>query len=177
MVKMERELKIPEGFQIQIDGKKIIVNYNGKSLEKELKFSSDIKLRVEGDKFIASSESDRKKIKAMLGTIVAHTRNMIRGLKDGYTYKLKVVYTHFPISVKVEGDKVVISNFLGEKTLRTASILGDTKVQINGQEITVSGNNKELVGQTAANIENATRISKKDRRVFQDGIYIVKSRE
>ncbi len=109
----------------------------------------------------------------MLGTIIAHTRNMIKGLKEGYSYKLKVVYTHFPISVKVEGDKVVITNFLGEKTPRVAKILGDTKVQVNGQEIIVSGSDKELVGQTAANIETATKISKKDRRVFQDGIYIV----
>ena len=173
---MERELKIPEGFQVQVDGKKIIVSHNGNSMEKQLKFSSDIKIRVEEGKLIASSDSGRKKVKAMLGTIIAHTRNMIKGLKDGYTYRLKIIYTHFPISVKVEGDKVIISNFLGEKTLRTARILGDTKVQINGQDIIVSGSNKELVGQTAANIETATRISKKDRRVFQDGIYIVKSR-
>ncbi|MEM5777224.1 MAG: 50S ribosomal protein L6 [Candidatus Aenigmatarchaeota archaeon] len=174
---MERELKIPEGFEVSIENKKIIVKHNGKSLEKQLNYSSDIQLRVENGKLIANSDSDRRKIKAMLGTIIAHTRNLIKGLKEGYTYKLKVVYTHFPISVKVEGDEVVISNFLGEKTLRRAKILGDTKVQINGQEITVFGINKELVGQTAANIENATRISKKDRRVFQDGIYIVKSRD
>ncbi|MBU5688421.1 MAG: 50S ribosomal protein L6 [Candidatus Aenigmarchaeota archaeon] len=174
---MERELKIPEGFEVLIENKKIIVRHNGKSLEKQLNYPSNIQVRVENGKLIASSDSDRRKIKAMLGTIIAHTRNLIKGLKDGYTYKLKVVYTHFPISVKVEGDEVVISNFLGEKTLRRAKILGDTKVQINGQEITVSGINKELVGQTAANIENATRISKKDRRVFQDGIYIVKSRD
>lgn len=173
---MQKELNIPEGFQVVVEGKKIIVSFNGKKLEKELKFTYDINIKVENGKLIASSSSDRRKVKAMLGTIIAHARNMIKGLRDGYTYRLKVVYTHFPISIKVEGDKVIITNFLGEKTPRIAKILGDTKVQVNGQDIIVSGSDKELVAQTAANIETATKISKKDRRVFQDGIYIV-SRE
>jgi large subunit ribosomal protein L6 len=170
---MQKELNIPDGFQVAVEGKNIIVSFNGKKLEKELKFTHDISIKVEDGKLIVSSSSDKRKVKAMLGTIIAHARNMIKGLKDGYTYKLKVVYTHFPISVKVEGDKVIITNFLGEKTHRVAKILGDTRVQVNGQEIIVSGNDKELVAQTAANIEMATKISKKDRRVFQDGIYIV----
>jgi len=174
---MEKELKIPEGFQVEVEGQKIIVSYNGKKIEKQLNFPSDIMVKVENGRFLVSSTSQRKNVQAIMGTIIAHTRNMIKGLKDGYTYRLKIVYTHFPISVKVEGDKVIINNFLGEKTQRTAKILGGTKVQINGQDIIVSGDNKELVGQTAANIETATRISKKDRRVFQDGIYIVKNRD
>ncbi|MFH8092540.1 MAG: 50S ribosomal protein L6 [Candidatus Aenigmatarchaeota archaeon] len=174
-MKMEKEFKIPEGFDVKIDGKVLRVEYNGKFLEKKLNYPSTIKVKVENGKLIVSSEVERRKIKAMIGTIIAHARNMIKGLKEGYVYKLKVVYTHFPINVKVEKDEVIISNFLGERTLRKAKILGDTKVEINGQEIIVSGSDKELVGQTAANIENATRVSKKDRRVFQDGIYIVSS--
>ncbi|MBU5689933.1 MAG: 50S ribosomal protein L6 [Candidatus Aenigmatarchaeota archaeon] len=174
---MEKELKIPEGFKVEIDGKKVTVSYNGKSLEKELKMSSEIKMSIEGDTFKVYTDSERKKSKAMLGTVISHVKNMIKGLKDGYTYRMKIIYTHFPMNVKVEGNKVIITNFLGERTTRTARIIGDTKVQIAGQDITLTGINKEHVSQSAANIENATRISKKDRRIFQDGIYIVQSRE
>ncbi len=78
-----------------------------------------------------------------------------------------------PYSGKVDGKTFIIGNFLGEKKPRVAKILGDTKVKITGGEVTVSGINKEDVGQTAANIEQKTKIKRFDTRVFQDGIYIV----
>ena len=99
-------------------------------------------------------------------------RNMIEGVKEGFRYKLKIVYSHFPISVKVQGDKVIIENFLGEKAPRIAKIVGNTKVRVEKQDIIVEGPDIEEVGQTAANIEQATKIKGFDRRVFVDGIYI-----
>ncbi|MGB9577463.1 MAG: 50S ribosomal protein L6, partial [Candidatus Norongarragalinales archaeon] len=98
-------------------------------------------------------------------------RNMIKGCTEEYSKKLQVVYAHFPITIEVKGSQVNIKNFLGEKVPRTAKIVGDTKVSVAGQEITVSGHDKEAVGQTASNLVRATRIAKKDVRIFQDGIY------
>jgi large subunit ribosomal protein L6 len=98
---------------------------------------------------------------------------MIKGVVEGFECKLKIVYAHFPIQVKVEGDKVLIINFLGEKKPRKAQIVGkETKVKVTSDEIIITGIDKEAVGQTAANIEQATRIKGYDPRVFQDGIYI-----
>jgi len=85
---------------------------------------------------------------------------------------MKVVYAHFPINVSVEGKLVVIKNFAGEKTPRHAHIFGDVKVDVKGQDIVLKGLDREEVGQTAANIETATKIRRKDIRVFQDGVYI-----
>jgi large subunit ribosomal protein L6 len=98
---------------------------------------------------------------------------MIVGLTDGFTYNMKIVYAHFPMTVKAAGDKVTIENFLGERHPRTAKIVGDAKVQIKGEDVTVSGINKEDVGQTMANLEQATKIKGRDPRVFQDGIYLI----
>jgi len=109
----------------------------------------------------------------MVGTFWAHIRNLIRGVTEGFEYKLKVVYAHFPIKLRVEGDEVIIENFLGEKHPRKAKIVGRVKVEIRGQEIIVKGIDKEECGQTAANLEQATKIKRLDPRVFQDGIYIV----
>jgi len=109
----------------------------------------------------------------MLGTIKSHITNMITGLTDGFSYKMKIVYAHFPMTVKVTDSKVTIENFLGERHPRIAKILGSTKVQVKGDEVTVEGINKEDVGQTMANIEQATKIKGRDPRVFQDGIYLV----
>ncbi|MFB6222660.1 MAG: 50S ribosomal protein L6, partial [Haloarcula sp.] len=78
----------------------------------------------------------------------------------------------FPMQVDVEGDEVVIENFLGEKAPRRTTIHGDTDVEIDGEELTVNGPDIEAVGQTAADIEQLTRINDKDVRVFQDGVYI-----
>ena len=86
---------------------------------------------------------------------------------------MTIVYAHFPMQVKVEGKTLVIGNFLGEKKPRVAKILGDTDVKVSGNEVIISGINKEDVGQTAANIEQKTKIRRFDPRVFQDGIYIV----
>ncbi len=107
----------------------------------------------------------------MLGTIEAHVNNMIKGVTEGYTVKLKIVYMHFPFTLKTSGKEISINNFLGEKTPRKTKIVGDCKVEVKGDEITITGINKDDVGQTAANLERATWVRARDRRVFQDGIF------
>jgi len=97
---------------------------------------------------------------------------MIKSTTDGVVYKMKIVYSHFPMNVKVQGDKFVIDNFLGEKFPRKAAILKNVTVEVKGQDITLKGIDKDTVSQTAANIEQITRVINRDLRVFQDGIYI-----
>jgi large subunit ribosomal protein L6 len=97
---------------------------------------------------------------------------MIHGVTDGWEYQMEVFYSHFPMQVETEADEVVISNFLGERHPRRAEIRGDTEVSIDGEELTLSGPSIEDVGQTAASIEQLTRVNDKDTRVFQDGVYI-----
>jgi large subunit ribosomal protein L6 len=116
-------------------------------------------------------------VKSKIGTSIAHVKNMVDGVTKGFVYKLKVIYSHFPITVKVEKDKVMINNFLGERTSRVAKIVGETQVKIEGQELSVTGIKLEEVSQTAANIEQATRIVGYDKKVFQDGIYITQKGE
>ena len=109
----------------------------------------------------------------MVGTFASHVSNMIKGVSEGFEYRMKVVYAHFPMQLKVDGRKLMISNFLGEKKPRSANILGISAVKTTADEVIVTGIDKEDVGQTAANIEQATRIKRFDPRVFQDGIYTV----
>ena len=109
----------------------------------------------------------------MLYTFKAHINNLIRGIKEGFTYKLKICSSHFPMSVSVEGDEVIIKNFLGERAPRKAKIMEGVKVEISDDIINVYGVDKEKTGQTAVRIEQATRIKKRDKRIFQDGIYLI----
>jgi len=169
---LKDEIKIPEKVQVTIaDG---VVKVKGPQGEVSKRLSDPrIKLEKKGDQIILTSELPRKREKALLGTYGAHLRNMFVGATKGFEYKLKIVYAHFPIKASVKGDLFLIENFLGEKHPRKTDILGATKVTIKGDQVSVTGPDVENAGQTAANIERATKIKGFDPRVFQDGIYII----
>ncbi len=173
----EQELTIPENVSVEVSVSKVKVKGQKGELEKSFELMKDMKIEKDGKKIKVSCESDRKKERALVGTFLAHIRNMVNGVANGYTYKLRVVYSHFPITVKLEKGKVIIQNFLGERKNRTADIVGKTDVKIQESEITVSGIDIDEVSQTAANIERATRIVGYDKKIFQDGVYIVSKGE
>lgn len=171
---MKEEITIPVEISVEVDDRHVTVKGPKGELKKEFKHFFDIKVEKRDGKIIIQMESDRRKAKAMFGTIASHINNLIKGVTEGFRCKMKIIYSHFPITVKVENDKLLIHNFLGEKVPRVAKIIGKTRVDVQGQDLIISGIDKENVGQTAANIEQACKIRKYDRRVFQDGIYILK---
>lgn len=166
------EIQIPEGIQASIEERNIKVKGPQGELVKPLQ-SRIIQAKPEGNKITLTAARDRRKERALINTEKGNIMNMIHGVKDKVAYKLKIVYSHFPVGVKVQGNTLLIDNFLGEKHPRKALILDGVNVDIKGQHVTVSGVDKENVAQTAANIEQTTKIKKLDPRVFQDGIYIV----
>lgn len=169
---IELSIEIPSNVEVDIEDN--IVRIKGEGGELKRKFSLDnIKIDKKDNKILLSSKFSRREEKELLGTIKGHIQNMIKGVTKGIIYKMRIVYLHFPMTVKVQGNKINIDNFLGEKYQRTAEILPGVTVEIKGQDLTLKGINKEMVSQTAANIERVTRIMDRDPRVFQDGIYIV----
>ncbi|MDY6966535.1 MAG: 50S ribosomal protein L6 [Halobacteriota archaeon] len=164
-------IDIPDGVDVQIDGSLIKVSGPKGEVEREL-WHPYVAIGEVDSKVKVDTPSNRKKAKAMVGTYASHIQNMVIGVTEGFEYRLKIVFSHFPIQVKVAGSEVIIDNFLGGHESRRSKIIGDTKVEISSDEIIVSGNNKEDVGQTAANIEQSTKIKRFDPRVFQDGVYI-----
>jgi len=133
---------------------------------------ADVSVSVEDGHVVIASDTENAKTTATMGTFESHVDNMFYGVTEGWSYQMEVFYAHFPMQVNVEDGEVVINNFLGEKAPRRTTIRGDTEVQVDGEEVTLSGPDKEAVGQTAADIEQLTRVTDKDTRVFQDGVYI-----
>ena len=136
------------------------------------RYDNFINIEKKDDEITVSTSVDKRKYKAMTGTIAAHIQNMIKGLEKKFRYKVRINYTHFPMTVEVKDGKIMIKNFLGSKGIRTSKIIGDVSIKVEKTDIFIEGNNKEDVSQTAANIEMSTRLPKKDRRVFGDGCFI-----
>lgn len=170
-VLLREVVEIPEEVQVKVDGRTVEVSGKKGTVKRTFGFP-EVTIRQEDGRIVIEAPSDKRKLRAAAGTIKAHLRNMFKGVTEGFTYKLKVVYSHFPIKVTVEGNRVLIHNFLGEKHPREAEILNGVSVRVEGDEIIVTGCDREAVGQTAANIEQATAVRHRDRRVFQDGCYI-----
>ncbi len=170
---MEETIEIPEGFKVEMDGMDLSLTKDDDSLKK--RFNSPlVDIDVTDESVVLTTNGEDRKSKAMIGTYRSHIKNMIQGLQEGYTYKLQTVYAHFPMNVKVSGNKVIIQNFIGERSSREIKIIDGVSVSVNDDEVTVTGNDKEKVSQTAAMIEQKCKKGKRDPRVFQDGIYLTK---
>lgn len=167
-----RTVIIPEGVNITIENINVMIKGPLGQIQRDIWYPG-ITIKKEDSNLVIGTDIPRREQLAMIGTFESHLKNMIVGVTKGYESTMKVVYSHFPIQLKTEGNKVVINNFLGEKKSRKANIKGDSKVLIKGDQVIITGINKEDVGQTAANIRIATKIKRFDPRVFQDGVYLV----
>lgn len=175
-IEIVKTVEIPEGVEGMLDGR--LVTIKGEKGELTRDFShAPIKIQLDGKTVTVQASWPRKKEAALVGTVRSHIQNMIKGVTTGFTYKLKIVFSHFPITVKIIGKTLTIENFIGERNPRKAKIMGDSKIIIKGDDIIVQGINLEDVSQTAANIQNATKIRNKDPRVFLDGIYVYEQHE
>ena len=167
-----REVDIPSDVKATYKANLLTVTGPKGSLQRSFSHPR-LTIRLSKDKITVSSPMPKKKEGALVGTWGAHIKNMVEGVTKGFKYEMKVVYSHFPIKTAVKGKDFVIENFLGERHPRLARILGDTKVTVSGDTVTLTGIDLEQVSQSCANIELATRIRNYDPRTFQDGIYTV----
>lgn len=175
-IKMKKELyqniKIPSGVEVHVNGNEIKVKGPEGTIVKEANMGN-LEVHTSGGNFKIGHKKASKKEKRMMNTICAHVKNMIKGVEKKYEYTLKIASSHFPMTVKLEKDNAIIKNYYGEKKDRKMKLPKGVEVEINKDIITVKSADKELAGQTAANFENVTKVTNRDRRIFQDGIYII----
>lgn len=160
-------IAMPQGISAYLSGNKISVKGPKGTVEKS--FSPLVTISVSGSE--VRVDGDKMHVNTMESLLAA----MIKGVTEGYKKELKLIYAHFPISLEVKGQDVIIKNFQGEKMPRTSRLIGDTRLVTKGQAATLTGTDKAAIGQSLANLRSAMRIREKDGRVFQDGIYEVES--
>jgi len=170
---MEIKVDIPEGVEVSIEKKYTIhVKKGDKSLARRLTHKK-IKFSVENNQFIIKSTRATRSEKKIMGTYHAHMKNTFKGITEGHEYLLRICSDHFPMNVSVKNNIFEIKNFLGEKFPRIYKLKENVNVSVKGSDVIVKSIDKEIAGLTAGAIEQLTRIKKKDRRIFQDGIFIV----
>jgi len=162
---------VPEGLTAAIQDRKITVKGPKGEVSKSF-IEPCIHMKISGNEIVFTVTKFTKNEKKLLGTYKAHINNMFKGVTDGHNYELKICSGHFPMNVSYNNNVLQVKNFLGEKIPRELKV-GDVEMKVDGDKITVSGIDKEEVAQTAASVEQLTRRSSFDKRVFQDGIYIV----
>ena len=174
---ISKTIQVPDGVEVNVEKRLVTVKGAKGTITRDF---SHVPISIEASDHKTVriwAEWPRKKEASLVGTVNSHIQNMITGVEKGFLYRLKIVFSHFPMSVKVQDKTVLIENFTGERRSRKAKILGDVKVKVESEDITVVGVNLEAVSQTAANIEQATKVKKKDPRVFLDGIYVYERKE
>lgn len=170
--KISKEIEMPQGVSSSYTNKVFTAKGKAGEVSKKLYYPGVSIVIADGVVEVSATQVTQVK-KMQMNTIIAHIKNILNGVNDGYTYKLKICSGHFPMTVTVSGDKLEVKNYLGEKVPRLLRLKKGAKVAVDGNFITVDGVDKELSGQIAADIEQLTRITNRDRRIFQDGIFIV----
>jgi large subunit ribosomal protein L6 len=168
---IENFVDIPEGVAVDLENKRITVTGERGEVARDFGHVR-IQLGLGVGRIRVWAVNPRKREASLVNTISTHVRNMIKGVTSGFTYRLKIVFVHFPMTVRIQGRRVAIQNFIGERRPREAAIVGGARVSVEGEDVVVQGVDIEEVGQTAANIQQATKIKRKDLRKFLDGIYV-----
>lgn len=170
---LEQIIEIPEGVEVSFADRILKVKGPEGENSRELNLGN-LDFKIEGKEIKISHAKATKNEKKMMNTVTAHVKNMIRGVQEKFTYELKVASSHFPMTVKVEGRNASVKNYYGEKIERKTTIPEGVEVEVKKDIIIVKSVDKELAGQAAANFEAITKVRNRDRRIFQDGIYITK---
>jgi large subunit ribosomal protein L6 len=168
---VESSVEIPQDVTLDLDGSRVTISGDRGSVARDFGHTG-LDMDRESDSLRIWVVNPRKREAALVNTIAAHVKNMIRGVTEGFTYRMKIVFVHFPMTVRVEGRRVAIQNFIGERRPRYADVVGGALVRIEGEDVVVEGIDLDEVAQTAANIQQATKIRRKDLRKFLDGIYV-----
>ena len=167
----ENTVEVPEEVNLTLNGYKVAVTGNNGTITRDFGHTK-LNLGYQDNTLRIWAENPKKKQASLVNTVASHVKNMIKGVTQGFTYKLKIVFIHFPMTINVQGTRVVINNFVGESSPRIAKIVEGVNVSVQGDDIIVTGNDIETVAQTAANIQESTKIRNKDLRKFLDGIYV-----
>jgi large subunit ribosomal protein L9e len=176
-------IQIPDDVEVTVKGRVVTVTGPRGTLTRDLRhrfYDMSVIKRNNGSRiFKCEVWFGKGRDVACIKTFCTHVSNMIIGVTKGYRYRMRFAYAHFPINVSVsdDGKNVEVRNFLGEKLVRRITVReGVTAARTDPakqkDELTLEGNDLELVSRSAADVHQSCLVKKKDIRKFLDGIYV-----
>lgn len=174
---IERSIELPEDLKITVKDRHVIIEGPKGTLTRNFD-PTDVEITKKGKKVDIKAYYINKKRKAATLAVVGYINNMIKGVMQGYTYKSKIVFSHFPLTVEPDNKKkiITIKNLYGGRKHITVPIVGpETTVKVDKDDVIIEGIDKEAVGQTTANMQEACRLRgkrKKDPETFMDGVWL-----
>ena len=142
----KKPILIPAGVEARAEGKKISIK--GPKGEISHQVRPEIKVEVKENQIFISPETKTKLTSAFWGMDRAIIANMVKGVVSGFEKKLEIQGIGFKAAL--EGEKIVLS--MGFTHPVKLQIPAGIKVTVEKNIITVSGIDRELVGQVSANI-------------------------
>ncbi len=167
------EIQIQSGVEVKAEGKTLTIKGKRGTTVKTIDLRL-LDLKIESGKItIGLTKNKKLQFKAGLAAMALTTEitSAMKSTTEGIEKKMTIIFAHFPMSTEIKGKEFFIKNIFGEKVPRKAKIVGDTKVEVKGQDVKITGADKYDVGQTMTNIMHACHARGQDTRVFQDGIY------
>ena len=176
LIKLSRSEAIPDGVTVHIKSRNVTVTGPRGTLKRSFKHQSFDMFVKDKRVYVEVYFGDRE-TRSVVRTIVSHIRNMMTGVSKGFEYKMRFVYAHFPHNVTVteNGSAIEIRNFLGQKKVRRVQMSPGVKLVRSDDvkdQIVLTGNDIELVSQSASRINIASLVRNKDVRKFLDGVYV-----
>ncbi len=169
-------IEVSNGVEVRIDSDMIIIKGKLGSTAKKIN-PKLFTAKTEPGKITLEPTKNKKlakKADLAIQAFASELKSANLGVQNGIEKKMVVFFSHFPITIEIKGKTISIKNIFGERVPRSTTSVGDTKVEVKGQEVIVKGVDAYDVGQTVANIRKAC-YSIGDTRVFQDGLYLAKS--
>ena len=142
-----RELNIPEGVTVTVDNN--VVTVTGSKGTLTFEYKNDVNVEVKESKVIVTRKNDLKTSKQLHGTTNSIIKNMIDGVSNGFKKELEINGVGYKFTV--QGNKLVIN--AGYSHSVNVDIPSGLKLETpSATELTISGIDKQLVGEFAANV-------------------------
>jgi large subunit ribosomal protein L6 len=139
-------IPVPQGVKVNIakDG----VTVTGPKGELSRRFNPDMSITQDNDNLIVSRPSDSKEHRSLHGLTRSLLANMVQGVSSGFVRELEIVGVGY--RAEKSGDKLVLR--IGYSHPVEVSPLPGVSLEVEGNNIKVSGIDKEAVGEMAAEI-------------------------
>ncbi|EFR43181.1 50S ribosomal protein L6 [Dialister micraerophilus] len=144
-----KPIAVPAGVEIKIDGHKVTVKGSKGTLERNLHPLMDVKL--EGNEVIVTRPNDEIESRELHGLTRTLIHNMIVGVTEGFKKKLEILGVGY--NAKMQGKDLRLALGFSHPVI-VVPPEGITITTPSSVVIEVSGANKELVGQVAAEIRS-----------------------